>query len=504
MDDEDGMDIDEEDGDEEDDSVTARSKSSSTSSRKHVMEDGVNGAPKKRRKRAPQPSDEDVAMTDIGSPPTPADEQRMTNGRSVGIQSVDFVEVSAADTVVIGMEDGGVEFCAWNPVDPGLLATGCERSVAHLWAIPEDVDPESCAPEGLSNHIMSHQPPLSGHKSAGITALQWSADGSRLATGSMDGQTRIWNTESVMEHNLSLHWGPVGLLRWNNSGDFLLALSCDGKMVVWDTASGNAQQSFEIPGEEIVRVEWISRTQFMSAGDNGRLHLFDVAHGSPLFTHAAHQGEVGSIAWDEESKVLATGGNDGVVKLWSDPKPGKATSPRAVALEGHSGPVVDLDWRPVQKTEGSKITGPRILASASHDRTIRLWDTVSSTVLRVLKFHVDPLETIRFSSDGNRIASGTNGNVIVWNTDSGAITHIYDRSRGRRKNGTIPSPSATQIHELSWEKYGNRLAIAGGVHGCAIVALKSLQNGTPSQLKSGPGSEVGGKGELSGVILMEP
>lgn len=305
------------DEEDEDDSATARSKSPSTSSqhRKRDMDDGVNGAPVKKRKKALPAGDEDTPMTDVGSSPAPVEEQRITNGRSVGIQSVDMVEVTAADTVIIGLEDGGVEFCAWNPADAGILATGCERSVARLWAIPEDVDSESCSVEDLSNQAMSHQPPLSGHKSAGITALQWSSDGSRLATGSMDGQTRIWNTDSIMEHNLSLHWGPVGLLRWNKSGDFLLALSCDGKMVVWDTASGNPRQSYEIPGEEVVKVEWISQTQFVSAGDTGRLHLFDVSHDSALNTYDAHKGEVGSILWDEHSQTLATGGHDSSVKV---------------------------------------------------------------------------------------------------------------------------------------------------------------------------------------------
>jgi transducin (beta)-like 1 len=146
-------------------------------------------------------------------------------------------------------------------------------------------------------------------------------------------------------------------------------------------------------------------------------------------------------------------------QLWG--KPTKGSSPEAT-LEGHQDSVVSICWQPLP-ADSSLPPSRRILASASHDCTVRLWDAISKTCVQILRLHIDPIERISFSPDGSRIASGANGKVIVWKTETGAVTHVYDGLKGRRKNGKISaSAEEGEIGEISWDEAGVRVAVGGG------------------------------------------
>lgn len=80
----------------------------------------------------------------------------------------------------------------------------------------------------------------------------------------------------------------------------------------------------------------------------------------------------------------------------------------------------------------------------------------------MLSRHADPIEHICFSPDGSRLASVANGAVLVWRVESGTLTHVYDRVKSQRKNGTVIPDDVSEIGEISWDEGGQRLAIGEG------------------------------------------
>ena len=321
----DGHQLDEGDDDEEG-SVTLQSKSppatstTSTNAKKHPIEDGVNGVSKKRRKKASNGLDGDVLMADpVPSPPPPpppplpplTDHLPATNGCDAGTQIEDPVEVVAADTLALE-EDDAILYCVWNPGrdTPTLLASG--GLVARIW----DVPPDAAFSQATKSCLLSHEPSRKSTGKASITAIRWSPDGSKLASGSYDGQTRTWTADGIMEHNMLLHDAPVSSLRWNAPASTLLALSCDGKMIAWDTAAGDQRRSWDLGSDaSLVEIEWISESQFMACAENGDLYQFDVAVDGHLDVRRLHDGEVGCLAWDQASSTIATGGNDMSIRV---------------------------------------------------------------------------------------------------------------------------------------------------------------------------------------------
>ena len=63
----------------------------------------------------------------------------------------------------------------------------------------------------------------------------------------------------------------------------------------------------------------------------------------------------------------------------------------------------------------------RILASASWDTTVRLWDPDTHGTLRVLRKHGDGVFGLAFHPDGQTLASGSkDGKIHLWNPNTGA------------------------------------------------------------------------------------
>ena len=93
--------------------------------------------------------------------------------------------------------------------------------------------------------------------------------------------------------------------------------------------------------------------------------LLSAAHDSPL---PGHMEAVNSVAFGTGAdwSLLATGGNDGTVRLW-DPVTG---APAGEPLTGHTGAVNSVAF-------GTGPDGRLLLASGSEDKTVRLWDPVT-------------------------------------------------------------------------------------------------------------------------------
>lgn len=89
------------------------------------------------------------------------------------------------------------------------------------------------------------------------------------------------------------------------------------------------------------------------------------------------------------------------------------------------------------------------LASASYDKTIRVWNAKSGELRRILRGHRHSVNSVAYSADGLWLASGADDGVI----------RLWDASSGRR-GGVLQGPGYA-IYTVAFSPTGNMLAAGG-------------------------------------------
>ncbi|MFN8922502.1 MAG: WD40 repeat domain-containing protein, partial [Sphingobacteriia bacterium] len=87
-----------------------------------------------------------------------------------------------------------------------------------------------------------------------------------------------------------------------------------------------------------------------------------------------------------------------------------AQAQRYRTLRGHG-----LDVNAVAFSPDSKL-----LATASSDRTLRLWEVATGSLVRTLEGHTASVNAVAFNKDGNLLASGdSEGSLYIWDVSRG-------------------------------------------------------------------------------------
>lgn len=158
-----------------------------------------------------------------------------------------------------------------------------------------------------------------------------------------------------------------------------------------------------------------------------------------------HTGGLCDVAWSLDGALLATGGDDARLRLWS----AATAAPACAPLAGHTAAVLALDWSP----RGS------LLASGSADESVRLWDPRMSAAVRVIPAHSEPVAALHFNADGTLLATGSYDGLMCVSADipRASMQRTDDLSQMMVFNMCSPLPLRLFLHPNSQPLVGRCL-----------------------------------------------
>jgi WD40 repeat protein len=252
-----------------------------------------------------------------------------------------------------------------------------------------------------------------------IYAVAFSPDGRTLAAGGSEGSARIWDADTG-ELRRILAQKQTTALAFSPDGE-RLACAGDTEAVLWGPRSGKRLATLAGHCGSIQALAFSPDGELLACASEGQLFghemmwakggevlVWDVARAKRKQVLGMSRTPKLTLAWSPDGKVLAVASGDNVVRLWD-----MATGQPHRRVLRHKGPRA-IAFSP----DG------RMLATAGEDGT-RLWDLQTMKLHRTLRG--EEIFSIAFAPTGHLLAVGSRAELVLYDTATGKRLTVLEK-----------------------------------------------------------------------------
>jgi len=98
----------------------------------------------------------------------------------------------------------------------------------------------------------------------------------------------------------------------------LVTAGYDHTIRFWEVASGFCYRTLQFPDSQVNTLAITPNRQYLAAGGHTQIRLFELGtnNSQPTMTFNGHKGNIISIGFNKESRLMYSGSEDGSIKIW--------------------------------------------------------------------------------------------------------------------------------------------------------------------------------------------
>jgi cytochrome c len=195
------------------------------------------------------------------------------------------------------------------------------------------------------------------------------------------------------------HGGPVRAVAASVDGKTVLSGSFDTAAIRWSLATESAEQVLRLHADAVNAVAFLGETRMATAGADGRIAIWTAGRQQPDRVFEGHTGPIVALAVSPDASTLASASWDRTVRLWS------LSDGTSRVLEGHSQNVNGVAFMP----DGQS------LVSVGYDLTARIWRLRDGT--SEIATLPAPLNAVAIAPDGEIVTGAADGRLRMMTAD---------------------------------------------------------------------------------------
>jgi WD40 repeat protein len=264
----------------------------------------------------------------------------------------------------------GVNSLAFSPVNSKLLIGGSGNGYLTFWNLETG--------EGVSVEAIYRSPENMRYTAGLLLGLAFSPDGNLLAVAGLNGNVQIWDVaQRVPVSAIDTGSVTVRKLAWSPDGTRLAGAAYDSKggvVYIWNPSNGEYLDRLPSDDELVYSLDWSPDGNWLAYAGGGvnnpfyqrKIALYKTST-RQQFDIAGQNYNIRTLAFDQKSKILAAGSDDGTLNIWDISQAGNNGTVTLIDL-----PINNFITRPPVQGLTFSHQGPNRLAYLTNDSRVVL------------------------------------------------------------------------------------------------------------------------------------